>query len=329
MATSPTPQPTDFSRDVIGRYICNGLDEAKRSADRTVTRPDGRPQIEARDFDIIVIGGGTFGAVLAEHLSFRDTARRHRVLILEGGPVVLTEHLQNLPVLGLNVATATSIQDLKASGQFGPDKPQQEVWGLPWHSSHKFPGLAYCVGGRSLYSGGWSPELLAAEMPGSVWPAAVVTDMTATSLANGSPGYFRQASGQIGVTESNDFIFGDLHRALRAQLLAAINGGTVTDAVPLGSLPDHPAVRFANTPPSATELGALLGLPAGTPAPSPAAARDELKLEAPLAVQVMRGTRAFSRSTNSARCRSSQRPREKPIGSPPIGMVSVAMPASV
>ena len=37
MATSPTPQSTDFSRDVIGRY--------------TATRPDGRPQIEARDCD--------------------------------------------------------------------------------------------------------------------------------------------------------------------------------------------------------------------------------------------------------------------------------------
>src|SRR5512134_1513315 len=149
MATSPRPLVTDFTRDVLGRYICNGLDEALRSTDRTVARPDGRPQIEARDFDIIVIGGGTFGAVVAEHLSFRDRARRHRILVLEGGPVLLTEHQQNLPVLGLNVAPATSIQDLKAAGQFGPDKPQAEVWGLPWHSSHKFPGLAYSVGSRS------------------------------------------------------------------------------------------------------------------------------------------------------------------------------------
>jgi choline dehydrogenase-like flavoprotein len=293
MPTSQAPQSTDFSRDVIGRYVCNGLDEAKRSADRTATRPDGRPQTEARDFDVIVIGGGTFGAVLAEHLCFRDTARRHRVLVLEGGPVVLPEHVQNLPMLGLNVAPATSIHDLKARGRFGPDKPQDEVWGLPWHSSHRFPGLAYCVGGRSLYWGGWSPELLAAEMPSGAWPHAVVNDLTATSLASGSPGYFQQASGQIGVTETNDFIFGDLHRALRAQLLAAINGGSVTDAVPLGSLPDHPAVRFAATAPSAVELGALLGLPPGAPAPSPAAARDELKLEAPLAVQGNTGHAGF------------------------------------
>ena len=151
MATAQNSQTTDFTRDVIGRFVCNGLDEALRSVDRTAIRPDGRAQIEARDFDLIVIGGGTFGAVLAEHLGFRDRARAHRVLVLEAGPVVLTEHVQNLPVLGLNVPGATSIQDLKAAGQYGIDKPQQEVWGLPWHSAHKFPGLAYCVGGRSLY----------------------------------------------------------------------------------------------------------------------------------------------------------------------------------
>jgi hypothetical protein len=54
-ATSTTAQITDFSRDVMGRYICNGLDEARRSAD------PANPN--ARSFDVIVIGGGTFGSV--------------------------------------------------------------------------------------------------------------------------------------------------------------------------------------------------------------------------------------------------------------------------
>src|SRR4051794_38773029 len=142
MATSPRSQSTDFTRDVIGRYVCNGLDEAKRSADPTVIRPDGRAQTEARDFDLIIIGGGTFGAVLAEHLAFRDTARHHRILVLEAGPATLTEHVQNLPVLGLNVPPSTSIKDLKSRNEYGPDKAQEEVWGLPWHSSQPFPGLA-------------------------------------------------------------------------------------------------------------------------------------------------------------------------------------------
>jgi hypothetical protein len=40
MPTSPTAQYTDFSKDVIGRYVCNGLDEALRS---TFGRLDARP----------------------------------------------------------------------------------------------------------------------------------------------------------------------------------------------------------------------------------------------------------------------------------------------
>jgi choline dehydrogenase-like flavoprotein len=295
MATNPNSPVTDFSKDVLGRYICNGLDEARRSADPTVIRPDGRPQIEARDFDLIVIGGGTFGAVIAEHMAFRDKSRDHRILVLEGGPMVLPEHVQNLPVLGLGVADATSIQDLKARGQYGPDKPQKEVWGLAWHSSTPFPGLAYCIGGRSIYWGGWSPELLPSELPASDWPAEVIQDLTATTLPDGFPGYFRQASAQIGTTETNDFIFGDLHRALREQLAKGMNGGNIqmTDVMPPGSLPDHPAVRYAPAPPSATELAALLGRPVNGAPIDMQAARDELKLEAPLAVQGRSGHAGF------------------------------------
>jgi hypothetical protein len=34
MPTSGTPETTDFTRDVLGRYICNGLDEALKSTDK-------------------------------------------------------------------------------------------------------------------------------------------------------------------------------------------------------------------------------------------------------------------------------------------------------
>ena len=65
--TSSTPQNTDFSRDILGRYTCNGLDEALQSTD-TSLRPDARP------FDVVVIGGGSFAGVLAQHLFAADTA---------------------------------------------------------------------------------------------------------------------------------------------------------------------------------------------------------------------------------------------------------------
>jgi len=132
MATSPLTPSTAFTRDVIGRYVCNGLDEALQS---TTGDPDARP------FDLIVVGGGSFGTVLAARLARRDTTAAHRVLVLDAGPNVYTEHVQNLP----------------------PGLDSNEVWGTPWNSdspqswNQRFPGLAFCLGGRSVFWGGWSP----------------------------------------------------------------------------------------------------------------------------------------------------------------------------
>src|SRR4051794_4334247 len=61
MATSATPQNTDFSRDVLGRYVCNGFDEVFASAG-------------SNPFDIIVLGGGSFGPIFAQHCSIETRA---------------------------------------------------------------------------------------------------------------------------------------------------------------------------------------------------------------------------------------------------------------
>jgi choline dehydrogenase-like flavoprotein len=182
MATSATPQNTDFSRDILGRYVCNGLDEALASAN-------------AHPFDIIVLGGGSFGPIFAQHLLYRDTTRARRILILEAGRFALPEHVQNLPMLGLNPPPPTNTD---------PGVLRNEVWGLPWRSDVPggFPGLAYALGGRSLFFGGWSPQLLPSELPGA-WPAAVVSDLNGP-LPGGGPGYFAQAAAQIGTDVTND-----------------------------------------------------------------------------------------------------------------------------
>jgi len=261
MATSSTPQYTDFTRDVLGRYICNGLDEAMNST------PEGNNRPDARDFDIIVIGGGTFGSAIAQQLFANDCAGNHRILVLDGGPFFVPEHNQNMSA-GIghdndkldDNKTPRSISSMRAEGH-KDGEPFAEVWGLPWHSPIGFSGLSYSIGGRSVHWGGWSPRLLNEEMPTSAsgiahrWPTAVVGDLKNQ--------YFDESAEQIGVDVTNDFIHGPLHEAMRQQLADGIAAGNIESAIPLSELPT------------------TLKIPPGT---SPAV-EELLKLEAPLAVQ--------------------------------------------
>src|SRR5262245_26581615 len=237
---------TTFSKDVLGRYTLNTWQEAMDSA-TPANRLDGRP------FDLVIVGGGSFGGALAHHLFLNDTSHAHRLLVLEAGPFVLPEHFQNLPLPGFGPAGPT---------ENDPHVLRSEVWGLPWRSpvAGGFTGLAYCLGGRSVFFGGWAPELLEAETV--VWPAAVLSDLR-NPRPNGSPGYFRQSSEQIGVTETNDFMHGDLHLAMRRQLFEAIQAGELPAAIPLAELPLH--IDF---PPTTRPREQLM-----------------MRLEAPLAVQ--------------------------------------------
>jgi hypothetical protein len=227
---------TFFSRDVVARYTMNTWQEAM---DSTNQHPPTGPRPDARKFDLVVIGGGTFGAALGPYLFERDRKHSHRVLVLEEGPLVLPEHVQNMPLVELG------------NPAYGGD-----VWKTPWRRNVGTTGLAACVGGRSVFFGGWAPQLLEEETVGH-WPATVMNDLRSAN------GYFRQASVQIGVNEANDFVFGALHEKLREQLFVAVEAGDVTEAIPLEDLPLH------------------LDVPPDTP---PATVK-RLKLEAPLAVQ--------------------------------------------
>jgi choline dehydrogenase-like flavoprotein len=155
-------------------------------------------------------------------------------------------------MIGLNVPSATSIADLRSAGN--ADKPREQVWGLSWHSSTPFVGLAYCVGGRSLYWGGWSPRLLdseihAGDQAANGWPQAVANDLKNR--------YFDEAGRQIGVDETNDFIFGPLQNALRRQLFDGLKGGQVADAIDLTSLPNPQVVQTLGPSPTIPDLLAL------------------------------------------------------------------------
>ena len=242
-------EPTSFTLDNMGRFLCNTLPEALASAAQTIA---GRQ----RGFDVIVIGGGTFGAVVAEHLFTTDKTHSRRILVLEAGPFVLPEHVQNLPYLG-------GAPDLR----------------VPWvnHPSLNYSGLIYAIGGRSLTWGGWSPELLDVEL--TAWPATTRGALRAR--------YFGEASSQIGVSETNDFIYGPLHTALRKQLHAGLKTAGNETGVTFADLLEHPAVRYrdpAEPPVNAELLRKWLDLPAADSTPEPAL-HELFKLEAPLAVQ--------------------------------------------
>ena len=181
-------QRTTFSIDVVGRYVCNTLQEAVNNG--------GLP------FDVVVLGAGMFGAYCAEKI-YRRAANK-RVLILEAGDFLVSEHVQNLARIGLNVADAVSSD---------PGAPRERVWGLPWRSNQAMPGLAYCVGGRSLYWGGWAPRLTPADQ--ALWPLGVANYLNAN---------YKQVEREIGVDPSTDFITGALYTALRTKLNAIAPG---------------------------------------------------------------------------------------------------------
>jgi len=114
--------PTARQPKYLNFFVC-AMARAKSVAGRT------------RDFDVIIIGGRTFGSVVAEHLFIADATRSRRMLVLEAGPFALPEHAENMPFMGGAPA----------------------MW-LPWanHPALNCAGLLFAVGGRSLTWGGRS-----------------------------------------------------------------------------------------------------------------------------------------------------------------------------
>ncbi len=195
-------QETTFSIDVLGRYICSTWDEA-------VSNGGLAP-------DVVVIGAGMFGAYFAEKM-YRDS--NLRVLVLDAGRFLVSQHVQNLPRIGLNVPGARAVA-LNAQDPPLGDRVHERVWGWPWRSDVAFPGLAYCIGGRSLYWGGWSPRLTDADL--AAWPADVAAYLRAS---------YEATERETGVFDKTDYITGPLFEALRARFQAAAPRVATVDAI--------------------------------------------------------------------------------------------------
>jgi choline dehydrogenase-like flavoprotein len=196
----PDVQRTTLSLDLMGRYVCNTWDEAVNNG--------GAP------FDAVVIGSGMFGGYIADKL-FRDS--KLRVLVLEAGPFLVSTHFQNLPNLSLDVPGAI---DPSAD----PGTPRSLVWGIPWRGNSQFPGQAYCVGGKSLYWGGWCPTLLPDDLAKWAQSSAEVADY----LKANYPTLQRQvgildSQGQV----STDYIEGPLFDTIKQKVDAVVGAKSV------------------------------------------------------------------------------------------------------
>lgn len=183
-------QRTTFSMDVLGRFICSTWEEA--------TANSGPP------FSAVVIGGGMYGAYLAAKIFRRHQGKR--VLLLDAGRFLVGEHVQNMGSIGLNVAAA-----IPPSADMGVARDL--VWGLPWRGNVEFPGLAYCMGGKSLYWGGWCPRLTGTDL--AAWPPIVAQHLS---------DHYLDIESETGVVPGTDFIFGPLYDALDARVKAVAPG---------------------------------------------------------------------------------------------------------
>ena len=161
--------------------------------------------------------------------------RSERVLALEGGPFLCRSTCRTCRSSGRRRRRATDHQ------------PQKEVWGLAWNAGSPSP-TSRTASADGRFWGGWSPRLLDSGLPQSAWPKAVPDDLEPKALPV-RPRATSANQHQIGVTETNDFIFGDSHRAMRTQVFNGLAGGNVSEAMTLASLPDHPAVTYRDTPP--------------------------------------------------------------------------------
>jgi choline dehydrogenase-like flavoprotein len=219
-------QQTTLSQDLLGRFICNTFAEVKAAGG---------------SFDAIVIGAGMFGGYFAAQLYRLGAGNNRRILVLDAGAYLLPSHSQNLPQQTGGQISAPGVR-LRDTGT------QNIVWGMPWitastHPANKgFPGLAYCIGGRSLFWGGWSPRLSAADLAN--WPPSVATYLTTAPAPNVRSAYDHTEL-EIGVASvggggsldyTTDYIRNTiLHQALKTALTTA--AGAVANVQSVGDAP--------------------------------------------------------------------------------------------
>lgn len=215
----PDVQSTTFSVDGLARFTCNTWDE--------VIAAQGDAS-----FDVIVVGSGMYGAYTASKLfelgrRMADESRAPRVLVLESGPFLITEHIQNL------TRRSTPLGGLVAEPLVEPGQTNEG----------SFVTHSRCVGGKSLFWGGWAPRFEAEDLDRldtdgrRLWPQEIKDYLN----QSGWPGGYALCETEIGTEPVQDFINGPLYDALKSRAETVLANG------------DVPALKAVQPPPIAVQ----------------------------------------------------------------------------
>jgi choline dehydrogenase-like flavoprotein len=201
----PDIQRTTFSVDGLARFCCNTWGEILGAQ-------------AGGQFDVVIVGSGMYGGYAAAKLY--ELGRRMkreqdapRVLVLESGPFLITEHIQNLTRRNSGLSTIVA-EDLVDPGQ--TNEPS-----LVKHSR--------CVGGKSLFWGGWAPRYQREDMQrldgdgDRLWPPEIETYL----FQAGYNGGYEYCEREIGVFPVQDFIKGPLQDTLKDLVENIVASSTV------------------------------------------------------------------------------------------------------
>ena len=237
---APGVQETTFALDAFSRFVCNTIDEVEEA------RRQG-----GFGFDVVIIGSGMYGAFTAAKIYERARRprleRRPRVLVLESGPFLISEHFQNLTRIGpfFELVNRPAV-DEDQSFLTQIDYKGGPLQGISPH--HR------CVGGKSLFWGGWAPPLLNDDEQDDLaqWPPEV------RDFLLSAEGYAEIAR-QIGTDITSDYIHGPLMERLQAIAKEVVAKGSVPH---LTSVLDAPIAVHAEGPESGLlSMGKFSSLP--------------------------------------------------------------------
>lgn len=168
-------------------------------------------EIARRQFDYVIVGGGCIGTALASFL--RECQHDARILVLEQGPFLIRDHLQNLP------SAHQSLMDTSMAS--------------PWRATGDLTLAAQVpyLGGRASLWSGWTPQPRPDHLRD--WPAQVVSDLAAE---------WAGARAFLGVRPASDLgtHVGTLHSQARHAVFKAIPRLPLLEAVATEEALDAP-----------------------------------------------------------------------------------------